>query len=48
VDVGHGQLDEAVAGDPRVVNLERTHAKDLDRALVPDPIELLVCDVSFI
>lgn len=48
VDVGHGQLDEAVAGDPRVVNLERTHAKDLDRALVPDPIEVLVCDVSFI
>lgn len=48
VDVGHGQLHEAIASDPRVINLEKTHAKDLTRALVPDPIEIIVCDVSFI
>ena len=48
VDVGHGQLADAVADDPRVMNLERTHARDLDRALVPEPIAILVCDVSFI
>ena len=48
VDVGHGQLAGKVAADPRVVNLERTHAADLDRSLVPEPIGLIVCDVSFI
>ncbi len=48
VDVGAGQLDQEIAADPRVVNLERTHARDLDRALVADPIDLVVCDVSFI
>ena len=48
VDVGHGQLAPEVATDPRVVNLERTHARALTRALVPDPVGLLVCDVSFI
>ncbi|PQA87052.1 TlyA family RNA methyltransferase [Hyphococcus luteus] len=48
VDVGRGQLHEKIAGDPRVVNLEQTHAKDLSSALIPDPVEVIVCDVSFI
>ncbi len=48
VDVGHGQLHERLRADPRVVNLEKTHAKDLTRALVSDPIDIIVCDVSFI
>ncbi|MEE2690961.1 MAG: TlyA family RNA methyltransferase [Pseudomonadota bacterium] len=48
VDVGTGQLHPRLAGDSRVVSLERTHAKDLTRALVSDPVALLVCDVSFI
>ena len=48
VDVGHGQLHERIAGDPRVINLEKTHAKDLSPTLVPDAIDLIVCDVSFI
>lgn len=48
VDVGTGQLHEKIGADPRVINLERTHAKDLGRALVHDPIGLIVCDVSFI
>ena len=48
VDVGAGQLHEQVSSDPRVVNLEKTHAKELSRTLVPDPVDLIVCDVSFI
>lgn len=48
VDVGRGQLHEKILNDPRVINLEQTHAKDLSRALVPDPIDVIVCDVSFI
>ena len=48
VDVGTGQLHESLVGDERVINLEQTHAKDLSLTLVPDPIDVLVCDVSFI
>lgn len=47
VDVGYGLLDWRLQRDPRVINLERTHAAALDRAAVPDPIELLVADISF-
>ena len=48
VDVGQGQLHPKIAGDSRVVNLEKTHAKELSPALIPDPIDMIVCDVSFI
>lgn len=48
VDVGQGQLHPAIASDPRVINLEKTHAKDLTPALISEPIEIIVCDVSFI
>lgn len=48
VDVGRGQLHERIASDDRVVNLEQTHAKDLSPALIPEPVSLIVCDVSFI
>jgi 23S rRNA (cytidine1920-2'-O)/16S rRNA (cytidine1409-2'-O)-methyltransferase len=48
VDVGTGQLHPSLLGDPRVVALERTHAKDLSRKLIPEAIDVLVCDVSFI
>ena len=48
VDVGHGQLAWKLRTDPRVVVLERTNARDLTRTLVPDPIDLVVCDASFI
>lgn len=48
VDVGRGQLHDRIAGDTRVRILESVNAKDLSRALIPDPIEVLVADVSFI
>jgi 23S rRNA (cytidine1920-2'-O)/16S rRNA (cytidine1409-2'-O)-methyltransferase len=48
VDVGHGQLHPRIAADPRVVILERTHAKDLGPHLMAAPVNLVVCDVSFI
>ncbi len=47
VDVGYGLLDWRLQQDARVVNLERTHARDLDAARVPEPIDLLVADISF-
>jgi 23S rRNA (cytidine1920-2'-O)/16S rRNA (cytidine1409-2'-O)-methyltransferase len=48
VDVGHGQLAWKLRGDPRVAVLEKTNARHLDAAAVPEPIEALVCDASFI
>ncbi|MGB0087406.1 MAG: TlyA family RNA methyltransferase [Rhodomicrobiaceae bacterium] len=48
VDVGRGQLHPEIAADQRVVNLENTDARRLDRATVPDPIEAIAADVSFI
>lgn len=48
VDVGQGQLDKKLVRHPHVTNLERTNAKDLSSLLVPEPLELITCDVSFI
>ena len=48
VDVGHGQLNWRLRNDPRVVVLERTNVRDLTREHVPEAIDLVVCDVSFI
>jgi len=48
VDVGHAQLAWKLRRDERVVVHEKTNARYLDRHTVPDPIEALVCDASFI
>lgn len=48
VDVGYGQLHERLRADPGVVVLERTNARHLDRTAVPEPVDLVVCDASFI
>ncbi|ADL01135.1 TlyA family RNA methyltransferase [Brevundimonas subvibrioides] len=48
VDVGFGQLHDRIAADPRVVSLERTDARSLDRELIPEAPGLIVCDASFI
>ena len=48
VDVGYGQLAQKLRDDPTVVNLERTNARHLTGDQVPEQIDLLVCDASFI
>jgi 23S rRNA (cytidine1920-2'-O)/16S rRNA (cytidine1409-2'-O)-methyltransferase len=48
VDVGHGQLAWKLRNDPRVVVHEKTNARYLTAADIPDPIGALVCDASFI
>lgn len=49
VDVGHGQLAEPVASDPRVVVREGLNLRDLTLADVGGaPVALVVADVSFI
>lgn len=48
VDVGHGQLHERIARDRRVVSLEGVNGRDLTTALIPEPLDLIVSDVSFV
>jgi 23S rRNA (cytidine1920-2'-O)/16S rRNA (cytidine1409-2'-O)-methyltransferase len=48
VDVGHGQLHQRLAADPRVVNLEGVNARDLKAARIGEPVAAITADVSFI
>jgi 23S rRNA (cytidine1920-2'-O)/16S rRNA (cytidine1409-2'-O)-methyltransferase len=48
IDVGHSQLDWKIRSDPRVVAREKLNARFLSREDIPDPINLIVVDVSFI
>jgi 23S rRNA (cytidine1920-2'-O)/16S rRNA (cytidine1409-2'-O)-methyltransferase len=48
VDVGYGQLDATLRGDPRVVVREKVNARSLSKDEVPEPVALAVIDVSFI
>lgn len=48
VDVGYGLLDWKLRQDPRVVVLERTNARYLTAYHIPEPLDLVVMDASFI
>ena len=48
VDVGTGQLVEKIAADSRVINLEKTHVRDLNDQHITEPCDGCVIDVSFI
>ena len=48
VDVGSKQLHERIKADERVVNLEKTHARDLTEKQITENVDGLVVDVSFI
>ncbi len=48
VDSGIGQLDLRIATDPRVTNIEKYNARELDRNITPDGVDIVVMDVSFI
>ena len=48
VDVGHGQFDWKLRRDPRVVVMERTNARYLTAMQVPEPVDIVTCDASFI
>jgi len=48
VDVGTNQLAWKLRQDSRVVVHERTNARTLDATIIPEPIDIVVCDASFI
>lgn len=48
VDVGHDQLHAAVRADPRVISREGLDARALTPEHLPEPVDAIVADVSFI
>jgi 23S rRNA (cytidine1920-2'-O)/16S rRNA (cytidine1409-2'-O)-methyltransferase len=48
VDVGYGQLDPALRHDSRVVVLERTNLRTMPREAIPEAVDLVTLDLSFI
>lgn len=48
VDVGHGQMHPTLAIDERVVVFEGLNARDLSTDRIPESVDAIVADVSFI
>ncbi|HTG78151.1 MAG TPA: TlyA family RNA methyltransferase [Sphingomicrobium sp.] len=48
VDVGTNQLAWKLRSDPRVVVHEQTNARDLTTDIIPEAVDIVVCDASFI
>lgn len=48
VDAGYGQLLGSLRQDARVVNLERTNLGEVDSGLVPEPVEVVTIDLSYL
>jgi len=48
VDVGTNQLAWKLRQDPRVVVHEQTNARNLTVEIIPEPVDIVVCDASFI
>ena len=48
VDVGFGQLLGSLRQDPRVLNLEATNVSKLDTRLIPERVEVVTIDVSYL
>ena len=48
VDVGTNQLHEKLLNEKKIISIEKTNARYLNRKLITDNIDVIVCDVSFI
>jgi len=48
IDVGTNQLAWKLRTDPRVISREKTNIREVTREQAPEPIDLIVCDASFI
>jgi 23S rRNA (cytidine1920-2'-O)/16S rRNA (cytidine1409-2'-O)-methyltransferase len=48
IDVGTNQLAWKLRSEPRVISMEKTNIRDVTRKQVPEPVDLIVCDASFI
>ena len=48
IDVGTNQIHERLKKQEKIISLEKTNARYLNKKIIPDTIDLIVCDVSFI
>lgn len=48
VDVGTNQIHPKIKSDSRVISLENTNVKDLNTQIIPDTLDLVISDLSFI
>lgn len=48
VDVGYGQLAWQLRQDSRVTPIERMNIRSMPRSMLPEPVDLVTIDVSFI
>jgi len=48
IDVGRGQLHWKLRTDERVIVMESTNARNLTSEIIPESIDVIVCDASFI
>ena len=48
VDVGKEQLHERMRRDSRVISMEGTNLRTAPEGLIPEPVDIIVADVSFI
>jgi len=48
VDVGHDQLAQSLRNDAQVISMEGLNARHITKAHIPEPLDVIVCDVSFI
>src|SRR6185369_7550719 len=48
IDVGTNQLAWKLRQDPRVIVHEQTNARALDTKIIPEAVDIIVCDASFI
>ncbi len=48
VDVGHNQLDPKLRKDARIILIEKFNARYISKEVIPEKIEIITIDVSFI
>ena len=48
IDVGTNQHAWKLRSDPRVISMEKTNIREVTRREVPEPVDMIVCDASFI
>ena len=48
IDVGTNQLHEKLKKEKKIINIEKTNARYLDKKTIHEKVDLIVCDVSFI
>ena len=48
VDVGTNQMSKKLLNNPKIINIQKTNARYINKEIIPEIIDIIVCDVSFI